>query len=60
MNITMRKSISDRIKITKTGKILRRAMAQSHFLAKKRSVQIKRKKQLRQLDFGKKIMKKYQ
>lgn len=56
----MKKSISNRIKITKTGKILRRAMAQGHFLAKKRSVQIKRKKQFRQLNFGKKIIKKYQ
>jgi len=55
----MRKSISDRFKITKTGKVLRRAMAQGHFLAKKRSVQIKRKKLLRGLDFGKKIVKKY-
>ena len=57
----MRKSISDRFKITKTGKILRRAMAQGHFLAKKRSVQIQRKKSLRGLDnFGKKIIRKYE
>jgi len=55
----MKKSISNRIKITKTGKILRRAMAQGHFLAKKRSVQIKRKKSLRGLDFGKKIIKRF-
>ncbi len=56
----MKKSITDRIKITKTGKILRRAMGQSHFLAKKRTVQIKRRKQFRQLDhFGKKILKRY-
>jgi len=55
----MRKSISTRIRVTRTGKILRRAMAQSHFLAKKRSVQIKRKKLFRGLGFGKKIVKKY-
>jgi ribosomal protein L35 len=55
----MKKSVSDRIKITKTGKILRRAMAQSHFLAKKRRIQIKRKKLLRGLNFGKKIIKRY-
>jgi len=55
----MKKSISKRLKITSTGKILRRAMAQGHFLAKKRTVQIKRKKLLRGLDFGKKIVKKY-
>jgi len=55
----MRKSISDRFKITKTGKILRRPMAQGHFLAKKRSVQIQRKKILRGLGYGKKIIRKY-
>ncbi len=55
----MRKSISKRLKITKTGKILRRAMAQGHFLAKKRSIQIRRKKLFRGLDMGKKIVKKY-
>jgi len=55
----MRKSISDRFKITKKGQILRQAMAQGHFLAKKRSVQIKRKKLLRGLSLGKKIVKKY-
>jgi ribosomal protein L35 len=53
----MKKSISNRIRITKKGKILRRAMAQGHFLAKKRRIQIKRKKQMRGLNFGKKIMK---
>ena len=57
---SMKKSISTRIRVTKNGKILRRAMSQGHFLAKKRTVQIKRKKLLRGLDnFGKKIVKKY-
>ena len=49
----MRKSISDRIKITGTGKILRRAMGQCHFRAKKRTSQIKRRKGLREIKFGK-------
>jgi len=43
----MKKSISNRIKVTKTGKILRRAMGQGHNRAKKRSVQIKRRKKYR-------------
>jgi ribosomal protein L35 len=55
----VKKSVANRLKITKTGKILRRVMGQSHNLAKKRSAQIKRKKQFRQFDFGKKIVKKY-
>jgi len=55
----MRKSISKRFKITKTGKILRRAMAQSHFLAKKSGIQIKRKKLFRGLSSGKQIINKY-
>jgi len=49
----MRKSITDRIKITGTGKILRRAMGQCHFRAKKRTSQIKRRKGLREIKFGK-------
>ncbi|MBI2515065.1 50S ribosomal protein L35 [Candidatus Wolfebacteria bacterium] len=56
----MRKFISDRFKVTRTGKILRRAMAQGHFLAKKRTQQVKRKKGLRTLEvIGKKIVKRY-
>ncbi len=56
----MNKSVKSRFKITKTGKILRRAMAQSHFLAKRRSGSFKRRKQMRGLsDLGKKIVKKY-
>jgi ribosomal protein L35 len=55
----MKKAVSNRIKITKTGKILRRKMGQSHFLAKKRGIQIKRKKLLRGLSFGKKVIKRY-
>jgi ribosomal protein L35 len=55
----MKKSVKNRFKITKRGKVLRRAMAQGHFLAKKSSRQIKRKKKLRNLGFGKKLIKKY-
>ncbi|MEK7144189.1 MAG: hypothetical protein AAB820_02565 [Patescibacteria group bacterium] len=46
-----KKSISSRIKITKTGKVLRRAMGIGHCRAKKRSNQIKRKKGFRPLSF---------
>jgi len=54
----MRKSISKRIKITKTGKVLRRAMGQCHFRAKKSSSQLKRKKVFRTIqDLAKKINK---
>ncbi len=49
----MKKSISSRIRITKTGKVLRRAMGQCHFRAKKRSAQIKRRKGFRGIELGK-------
>ena len=55
----MKKSISSRIKITKTGKILRRTMGQCHFRAKKSTTQIKRKKSNRGLNASKKLIKKY-
>ena len=45
----MKKSVSKRIKITKSGKILRRAMALGHSRANKRTAQIKRKKNARTL-----------
>lgn len=51
----MKKSISSRIKITKTGKILRRAMGLGHCRAKKRSAQMKRKKGLKQISIRSKI-----
>jgi ribosomal protein L35 len=46
----MKKSISQRIKITKSGKILRRAMGQGHCRAKKRTTQLKRRKGFRDLN----------
>jgi len=39
-----RKSIKKRFKITKTGKVLRRATGQDHFRAKKKSNQIRKKR----------------
>ncbi|MCX6702456.1 MAG: 50S ribosomal protein L35 [Candidatus Wolfebacteria bacterium] len=56
----VRSSIKTRFRVTRTGKILRRAMAQCHYLSKKKTVQIQRKKHMRGLtDLGKKIVKKY-
>lgn len=40
----MRKSFSKRIRVTKTGKMLRRRMAQDHFRAKKSGKQIRNKR----------------
>jgi len=51
----MKKSFSKRIKITGTGKILRRAMGQGHFRAKKSTTQRKRRKGMRSV-YGQKIM----
>ena len=45
----MKKAVSKRIKITKTGKLMRRKMAQDHFRAKKRGVQLHRKRGDREL-----------
>lgn len=56
----MKKSISNRIRVTKKGKVLRRAMGQCHFRSKKRTIQIKRRKTVRGItDLNKKIVKKY-
>jgi len=54
----MKNALAKRIKITKRGKILRRAMGQGHCRAKKRTVQQKRRKKFRGLEFGKKMIKK--
>jgi len=40
----MRKSFSKRIKVTKTGKMLRRRMAQDHFRAKRTGKQTRNKR----------------
>jgi len=55
----MRKSFSKRIKITGTGKMLRRAMGQGHFRAKKRTTQIKRRSKLRTFSDVRGIIKNY-
>ncbi|MEK9154641.1 MAG: 50S ribosomal protein L35 [Patescibacteria group bacterium] len=56
----MRKTVSKRIRVTRTGKVLRRAMGLCHFRAKKSSSQIKRKKITRSIDdLSKKLIKKY-
>lgn len=44
-----RKTIAKRIRITRRGKVLRRAMGQGHGLAKQRRVRIRRKKGSRML-----------
>ncbi len=46
----MKKSISKRIHITKTGKVRRRAMTLGHSRINKRTTQIKRKKNTRSLE----------
>ncbi|MEK7149715.1 MAG: 50S ribosomal protein L35 [Patescibacteria group bacterium] len=53
----MKKMISKRIKITKTGKILRRAMGIGHFRAKKSASALKRKSGYRSLEGNKNIKK---
>jgi ribosomal protein L35 len=40
----MKKSFKKRFRVTKTGKLLRRRMAQDHFRAKKSGKQIRRKR----------------
>ncbi len=55
----MKKSISDRIKITKGGKILRRAMTLGHSRSNKRQAQMLRKKALRILNVPKRTITKY-
>ena len=44
-----RKSLTKRFKITKTGKVLRRATGQNHFRAKKSGKQIRQKRKWVQL-----------
>ena len=43
----MKKSVTKRIRITKTGKLIRRKMAQDHFRAKKSGKQIQNKRDIR-------------
>ncbi len=39
-----KKSITSRFKVTKTGKVIRRSMGQSHFKTKKNGAQIRNKR----------------
>jgi len=55
----MKKSISKRLRITKRGKIIRRAMGQGHCRAKKSTTQRKRKKISRGLLHAEKFLKKH-
>ncbi len=57
--MNLKHSVRKRIKVTKTGKILKRTMGQGHNLAKKRTTQKKRKKLYQEMAFGNKIIKKY-
>lgn len=54
-----RKSVRDRIRVTKRGKVLRRPMTLGHSRANKSATQLRRKGRSRGLDDGKKIIKKY-
>jgi ribosomal protein L35 len=54
-----KKSILQRIKITKSGKVLRRAGGLSHSRANKRSVEMQRKQRQRGLHINKKEIKRY-
>ncbi|MEK7086982.1 MAG: hypothetical protein AAB935_01850 [Patescibacteria group bacterium] len=54
-----KKSISSRIKITKSGKITRRAMSLGHSKGNKRKTQINRKKKIRGLAMTKKTINRY-
>lgn len=49
---SVKKSITKRIRVTKRGKVLRRAMALGHAKANKNTAQKKRKKHLRVLGIG--------
>lgn len=55
----MKDSISNRIKVTKTGKIRRRAMALGHSRANKRRIELRRKKGARGLNLPRKMIKNY-
>ncbi len=47
----IKKLVQSRLKITKNKKVVRRKAGQSHFLSKKSSKQIKRKKQPKRSDY---------
>jgi len=55
----MQKSVSKRIKIKKSGKIMHRSTSLGHSRANKNTVQMKRKKNERHLDMSMKKIKRY-
>jgi ribosomal protein L35 len=54
-----KKSVQSRLKVTKRGKVLRRAMALGHSRGNKSATQMGRKARNRGLDGAAKIVKKY-
>ncbi len=55
----MKKAISTRIKTTRTGKVLRRAMGLGHFRSRKNSTQLNRRKGMRVLGTAAKVLKQH-
>lgn len=49
-DITMQKSISKRIRVTKTGKLVRRSMAIDHFRTRKSTKNLRQKRNTRGLN----------
>ena len=45
------KALAKRVKITKNGKIVRRAMANDHFRTRKNATSIQKKRRTRSLDY---------
>lgn len=52
----MKKKVSKRLKITGTGKILRRKMGLCHFRAKKSATQLGRKGSMSAINISKKVL----
>jgi ribosomal protein L35 len=57
--MTMNKSITKRIRITKNGKIVRRPMAVNHFRTRRNGKGIRNKRKTRGLDFPMKTLLNY-
>jgi ribosomal protein L35 len=57
--MTMSKSVTDRIRITKNGKIVRRPMAVDHFRTRTNQKNIRNKRQSRSLGMSIKTLKNY-
>jgi len=58
--MSTKKAVSKRIRVTRTGKVLRRAMSQCHFRSRQSSSTLRRRKLPRGIsDLGKKIIRNY-